>query len=190
MTTRIAFALAISGAVVAGQAPAAAESTPDSLASGANAELSQGVFVNPIGLLVGILGAEYSFAVSDAATIALAPGFVYFNASSGTSTARVTGGEMKAGMQFFPGGGLFRGVYVYPHLTAGYVSLEENTSSASVVLFGGGAIAGYQWTWSGGFSLRLGAGAGYIQAAASDGDTTVELSGVGPRLEGMLGYAW
>lgn len=188
--SKVALVSAVVGVLVAGHAPAAAESEPDTTAGAAQLAPSQGVFLNPIGLLVGVIGAEYSFAVSDSATIALAPGFVYFDASAGGTTARVSGGELMAGMQFFPGGGIFRGLYVYPHLTGGYVSIEENASTVSAVLLGAGAIAGYQWTWDGGFSLRLGGGAGYMHAAVTDGDSTVDVAGVGPRIEGMLGYAW
>jgi hypothetical protein len=150
----------------------------------------QGIFVNPLGLLFGALGAEYAVALSDKTALAITPAFAYASASADGSTVSATGADLAVGVQLFPADRVFKRIYVYPFVNAGYLSISGNGESASAVLVGGGAIVGYQWTWSGGFSLRLGGGAGYAQAVVTDGETSLNVSGVGPRLDGVLGYAW
>jgi hypothetical protein len=158
---------------------------------------SAGVFVNPLGLVFGVFGAEVDFKLAEVATINV--GGSYYRRSisilDSTTTTNAFGGDL--GAQFFPLGRAFNQLYVYPRVSYARASATRTEPgiadmSANSSVLGVGATVGYQWTYNPGFSLRLGAGMMYYSALAKDDNSTVEiaLSGVFPAIDASLGWTF
>jgi len=158
---------------------------------------SAGVFINPLGLLFGVFGAEVDFRVADFMTLNV--GGSYYRRSvtllDANTTTNAYGGDF--GAQFFPFGRAFNQLYVYPRVSYSRASATRTQpgfadASADSSLLGVGATVGYQWVWNPGFSLRLGAGMAYFTALAKDEASTVEISlaGVLPQLDASLGWTF
>ncbi len=158
---------------------------------------SAGVFVSPLGLLFGALGAEADLKLADFATLNVSGNYYHRSISLGdaTTSTNAFGGDL--GAQFFPLGRAFNQLYIYPRVSYSRASATRtqpgtaDASSDSTVL-GVGATVGYQWTYTSGFSLRLGAGVMYFDALAKDGNQGVEisLSGLLPAVDASLGWTF
>ena len=158
---------------------------------------SVGVFVSPLGLLFGVVGAELDFKLASFATLNVGGSYLHrtARASDYATTTDAFSGEL--GAQFYPFGRAFHQLYIYPRVSYGRASAVEtgprslDASAVSTVL-GAGATVGYQWTYDSGFSLRLGGGAMYFSAVGRDDGSTVEiaLSGVLPAIDASLGWTF
>ena len=147
-------------------------------------EKKRGIFVNPLGIAFGVFGAEYDHAVAERVT--LNSGLSYF--SKGNTTAVGFG----VGVQWFVQEKAFHRFWIMPKIEFAAATAEEGGTSASSKLLAVGALLGWQWTWDGGTSVRLGGGALYYAAVAKDKEETVEvgLDGVAPALDLSIGYTF
>jgi hypothetical protein len=143
-----------------------------------------GIFVNPLGIAFGVFGAEFDYAVAEKLTLNISGSFY----KTGNTTA--FGGGV--GAQWFPLEKAFHRFWIMPRVDFAAATAEEQGISASAKLLAVGGLLGWQWTWDGGFSIRLGGGAMYYTALAEDEDKTVEvgLKGVLPSLDFSIGYTF
>lgn len=126
-----------------------------------------GIFLDPLNVLLGTLGAELSY--SPALPVAINVGFQYRKDDVGNdplSNAKIelTQLGIRAGAQIFPTTDRsMRGFYLYPRGTVVFGSTNatqfyDEASTSGLELVG---MAGYQWRWRNGFAIRLGGGLGY-----------------------------
>jgi hypothetical protein len=148
------------------------------------------VFVNPLGMLAGGLNAEIAFAINRSTALTVGGAFASSRASAGSVSLSATAYGGQVGLQFFPQERVFNRFYVNPFVIALRAHVRDGGSGTDATLAGGGALAGYQWTWNGGFSIRLGGGLAYVHAVARSGDDEIAFTGMGPALEGALGWTW
>ncbi len=148
------------------------------------ASKTAGIFVNPLGIAFGVYGAEVDFAVAEQLTLNINGSFH----KSGNTTA--FGGGL--GAQWFPLEKAFHRFWIMPRVDFAAATAEEGGTSADAKLLAVGGLLGWQWTWEGGFSIRLGGGALYYTAIAEDEDKAVEvgLKGVLPALDFSIGYTF
>ncbi|MDX2055504.1 MAG: DUF3575 domain-containing protein [Polyangiaceae bacterium] len=150
------------------------------------------VYVNPVGLLFGLIDAEVDVTVSKNMAVVGEGSYWSFDVLGLKTTAWGLGG----GVRYFFGDEMYRGWYVSPVLQVAHstASIEDDLLgefSASATLAGVEATVGHQWHWKP-FTLRLGGGLLAFQAVAKSGDETIktELAGVSPVLDGALGLTF
>jgi len=159
---------------------------------------SAGIFLQPLGILSGTLGAEVDFKLASAITLNVEGDYT---SSSLRTFDRTSGADAAAwaidiGPQFFPFGRAFNQLYVYPRFSyvhAWATSHDASTGDISATASGYGfaTTVGYQWTYVSGFSLRLGAGVAYVNVEGGDASTsTVRVSGLLPALDASLGWTF
>jgi hypothetical protein len=153
-----------------------------SLAHAENLEPSRSVaiLVNPVAAVLGIANLDIGIGVAPGVSLDVMPQYV--------SIADVSGFGINAGLQLFPGGGLYDGWFLHPQ--GGYASFSADDSDATGSNWTVGMIAGYHWSWEL-LSLRLGVGAAY-HSFYGDGPEfdDVEFSGVRPALDISIGSAF
>jgi len=161
---------------------------------------SGGIFISPLAILGGTLGAELDLKTTSAMTLNI--GGNYTSTSLRTfdrngSSVDAAAWAVDVGPQIFPLGRAFNQLYVYPrflYARAWGTSTDPttNTVSATASAIGFATTVGYQWTYTAGFSLRLGAGIGYYSAQGNDTSSTtqVRLSGLMPALDASLGWTF
>jgi hypothetical protein len=151
---------------------------------------SFGIAVNPIGLLFGMILAEFDYGLSD--RVSLNVNGVYWNLD-------VLGFETTAwgagiGVQYFPievadGGPLYQGFYVYPSLQLATVNVEyEFVADASWVTVAPQAAVGWQWDWRP-LTVRTGIGAALYIGSVPDGYQS-DLNGFRWFLDGSIGLTF
>ncbi|MEO8179675.1 MAG: hypothetical protein ABI895_12650 [Deltaproteobacteria bacterium] len=145
------------------------------------------VAVNPIGLIFGLLLAEFDYGLSD--TLSLNINAEYWN----FSVTKAYG--LGAGVQIFlpevaDSGPLYQGFYLYPSLQVLSVSVDSIffTDDYSYVSVAPRFVAGWQWDWRP-FTVRLGLGAEYYIASAKTG-YDVDLRGLRFVGDGTLGLTF
>ena len=123
-----------------------------------------------IGNGLGFLGADLVAGLTEHLTLGLQAN--YFAVQSGAGeTAKGYGVVPFAQYRFFAPGSS-------PYVSAGplYLRLKLNDVTASAT--GGVANGGWEWIWSSGISINLGAGVSYLRKlTVTDGFTTVERDG-------------
>lgn len=137
------------------------------------------VTVNPLSLLIGFANAGFNFGVTDRMTLGV--GGDYFYVESGGSSATGYGGNIRMNY-YLSGPRLSDSWYVSP-----FVSLTNYDVGASVLSFGTGVIAGYQWVYDSGFTMMLGGGVRYSSLSAG---SISALKGVHGTGEFSIGFVW
>ncbi len=154
------------------------------------------VKANPLGLLFGVASVGYERAVSDKGAVEISAAYssakVVFD-SNEEITASGFGAEGKYKFYFSAERLAPRGWYFAPTITYANASAESDSESGEVTIFGGGAVAGYQWVFGGGtsgFALDLNFGAQYISANVSGDIDSADIDGILPRVGLAIGYSW
>jgi len=157
------------------------------------ADRAANVRVNPLGLLIGTLGAEIDIGVGESVTVG--PAVSLMSLTAGTTSVNAFSFGVRA--NFYLGGPRFTdGWFVGPSAIYAPMTITVGDATGSANAFAIGAVAGYQWVWDSGFNINLAGGAAYYTAAADvtlDDDTSIAMpgfSGVGPALEFSLGWAF
>ena len=145
------------------------------------------VAVNPIGLIFGLILAEFDYGLSD--QMSLNVNAEYWN----FSVTKAYG--LGAGVQIFlpevaDSGPLYQGVYLYPSLQVLSVSVDSIlfTDDYNYLSVAPRFIAGWQWDWRP-FTLRAGAGLEYYIASAKTG-YNVDLQGLRVVFDGTVGLTF
>lgn len=145
------------------------------------------VAVNPIGLIFGLLLAEFDYGLGD--NLSLNINAEYWNFSVTKAYGLGVGAQI-----FLPevadSGPLYQGFYLYPSLQVLSVSVESILFSDdySYLSVAPRFIAGWQWDWRP-FTVRLGLGAEYYIASAKTG-YDVDLRGLRFVGDGTLGLTF
>jgi len=133
----------------------------------------QTITVNPLGLMGGVLNAQYEKPLGNLNSLLLSAGFV--------NVGVVSGFEVGAGYRKYLKGersGLFAEGDV------SFVSVSAPGTSATGFAIQG--LCGFKWVSDKGFTVEAGAGGSYI-TAKMEGYT---FGGFGPALRLALGYTW
>jgi len=145
------------------------------------------VAVNPIGLIFGLLLAEFDYGLGD--NLSLNINAEYWN----FSVTKAYG--LGAGAQFFlpevaDSGPLYQGFYLYPSLQVLSVSVDSIlfSDNYSYVSVAPRFVAGWQWDWRP-LTVRLGLGAEYYIASAKTG-YNVDLRGLRFVGDGTIGLTF
>ena len=145
------------------------------------------VAVNPIGLIFGLILAEFDYGLSD--QMSLNVNAEYWN----FSVTKAYG--LGAGVQIFlpevaDSGPLYQGFYLYPSLQVLSVSVDSIlfTDDYNYLSVAPRFIAGWQWDWRP-FTLRAGAGLEYYIASAKTG-YNVDLQGLRVVFDGTVGLTF
>jgi hypothetical protein len=182
--------VAIGWASAAGPAAAQPSQSGPAIERAAYPDKNYGVFVNPLGLLAGSLNVEIAFAINEKAAFTVGGAFAQAGVRIGSEGLSATAYGGQVGLLIYPQERVFNRFYVNPFAVGMRAHIKDGSLTSEATLVGGGAIAGYHWTWNGGFSLRLGGGLAYVHAVATSGDAEIVFAGVGPALEGALGWTW
>jgi hypothetical protein len=145
-------------------------------------ELPNVIKLNPISLAFGNFNLSYQRAISNASALQIGANYWYKILG-----VEVNGIGMRAGYQFFVTNKVKSapaGLYIGPQLS--FNSLTEKESDEGVTAFGVGALIGYQWVWSSGVTLDLGAGP--IYQFASESSTASDFNGFLPNITIAIGY--
>ncbi len=110
--------------------------------------------VQPLAVALGVFGLEGDFALAPRVALAVEVAALRRIAETGLA--------LDLGALFFPLRGAFHGLYFEPRVAYGR-PLREPIMRASFATdaLGLGGVAGWEWTWDYGLSLRLGTGARY-----------------------------
>jgi hypothetical protein len=145
------------------------------------------VAVNPIGLIFGLILAEFDYGLND--QLSLNVNAEYWN----FSVTKAYG--LGAGVQIFlpevaDSGPLYQGFYLYPSLQVLSVSVDSIlfTEDYSYLSVAPRFIAGWQWDWRP-FTLRAGAGLEYYIASSKTG-YDVDLQGLRVVFDGTVGLTF
>jgi hypothetical protein len=145
------------------------------------------VAVNPIGLIFGLILAEFDYGLSDQMSLNI--NAEYWN----LAVTKAYG--LGAGVQIFlpevaDSGPLYQGFYLYPSLQVLSVSVDSIlfTDDYNYVSVAPRFIAGWQWDWRP-FTLRAGAGLEYYIASAKTG-YDVDLQGLRVVFDGTVGLTF
>ena len=138
--------------------------------------------LNPISLAFGNFNLSYQRALSNSSAIQIGANYWY----------RILGTEVKGygvrGIyQFFLTNRVKaapEGFYVGPQVS--FNSLTEKDTDKKVTTTGIGVVLGYQWVWTSGIALDLGAGPMYQFADESDSDNSYE--GFLPNIVIAIGF--
>lgn len=167
---------------------------------------STNIRINPLGLLLGVIGADVDFGVGERFTIG--PSIAYLKASTTdiySDGVDYTAWSIGIRANFYLSGPRFHsGWYLAP--SAAYIPVTVNDSfsgdsyTATSGAFAISVLAGYQWVFRSGFNMTLGAGAAYyttkknVTVTDSSGNSqnvsTPSFAGVLPDLEFGLGWAF
>ncbi|MGM0443873.1 MAG: DUF3575 domain-containing protein [Fibrobacterota bacterium] len=140
---------------------------------------------NPLGMAVGMFNAGYQFEVAPKHALGI-EGYFW---NPWSIDLMVTGAGFS--YNYYSKGGM-EGFWFAPSFQVGYASWEyedyntSETQSDEALSLGGGATAGYRWTWEAGFTLGLAAGTQFISGEYEG----VDFGGVSPSLVFDLGYAF
>jgi len=140
---------------------------------------SAGVLVSavPAGLgHAGSIGAEVDVALGTNAALSVRGDWLPFGAIRAYAAS--------VGLPFFPQLFAFHGVFVHPRLEWASASAR----GTSVHVSGAAVLAGYEWTWLPGATIRLAGGAGYAKALGADPELAPALAGLHPELDAALGW--
>ena len=144
-----------------------------SFASVSMAAGDQTITVNPLGILSGVINAQYEKPTGDLSSLLLSGGFV--------SIGSVSGFEVGAGYRKYLGeerSGLFA------EGSVAFVSVSAPGASATG--FGVRGLCGFKWIFDKGFTVEAGAGAGFVTAQMEGYSYGVFT----PTLRLALGYTW
>jgi hypothetical protein len=145
------------------------------------------VAVNPIGLIFGLLLAEFDYGLGD--NLSLNINAEYWNFSVTKAYGLGVGAQI-----FLPevadSGPLYQGFYLYPSLQVLSVSVDSILFSDdySYLSVAPRFVAGWQWDWRP-FTVRLGLGAEYYIASAKSG-YDVDLRGLRFVGDGTIGLTF
>lgn len=151
---------------------------------------SSTVTVNPIGILFGIMSAEYETALSPSTTIGIEG--LYWKPSLG-SDFELSALGLGGGMRKYLRGRAHEGFYLGGYLSYASLTGTYKDDSASVQVIGVSGRAGFKSVYNSGFVLDLGVGIGTpISTSISSGDfSESDVSGaLGTSFSIGLGYAW
>jgi hypothetical protein len=160
---------------------------------------SAGIFISPLAVLGGTLGAELDLKLTSAVTMNVGGNYTTtsLRAFDRNDTLNAAAWAIDIGPQIFPFGRAFNQLYVYPRFAyaRSWTTDSDPASglpSATATAFGFATTVGYQWTYVSGFSFRLGAGFAYFSAQGSDDQsaTQVRLAGLLPALDASLGWTF
>jgi hypothetical protein len=144
------------------------------------------VALQPLGLLVDVIGVEVGVRVADELSLAFGARHTSYDLTS------VEGSLWGAsvGMHYFFGQA-FRGYYLYPRVQLERAELMANTDHVQGYVLSSGVTAGHQWLL-GPISVKLGLGARYVHASLSSGLTEANgvSSGIAPLADMDLGVAF
>jgi hypothetical protein len=145
------------------------------------------VAVNPIGLIFGLILAEFDYGLSDQMSLNINAEYWNFAVTKAYGVG--------AGVQIFlpevaDSGPLYQGFYLYPSLQVLSVSVDSIlfTDDYNYVSVAPRFIAGWQWDWRP-FTLRAGAGLEYYIASAKTG-YDVDLQGLRVVFDGTVGLTF
>lgn len=147
-----------------------------------------GVALNPVGLIFGLILAEFDYGLSE--TMSLNINASYWDI--GFSTAYGAG----VGVQLFlpevaDSGPLYQGFYVYPSLQVFSVTVDPLlglTEEYEYLSVAPRAVAGWQWDWRP-FTVRMGAGLEYF-IASDEAGYDLDLQGLRFVLDGTVGLTF
>lgn len=145
------------------------------------------VAVNPIGLIFGMILAEFDYGLNDQMSVNVNAEYWNFSFTKAYGVG--------AGAQIFlpevaDSGPLYQGFYLYPSLQVLSVSVDSIlfADDYSYVSVAPRFIAGWQWDWRP-FTLRAGAGLEYYIASAKTG-YDVDLRGLRVVFDGTVGLTF
>jgi hypothetical protein len=175
-----------SGAAPASQAAPVADGGPSS--SSPFFDTKVGAFASPAGLFLGVVAADLGVAVTP--HVALALGGSYFD------YGLVQGYGVDLGSQLFLKEA-FRGLYGQPRVGFDQAQvtvpdiLAGTVREDSVTLMHFDFLAGYQWLFDGGVSIRVGGGIRYSAGLGDvQGVDASEYQRLRPLLDGAVGYVF
>ncbi len=188
MKTPTVLALTIAVSWTTETARAARESGPS----------SGGIFVNPVGAFYGPLPVEFAFGAGSRTSINVTGSRWSHFESSAAGT--IGGWGVGGGVQMFPVGPLYEGVFAYPSVSYLWISTDrvndqtqdtpprvedgfEQNAIVPQVLFG------YQFDWKV-VSLRLGLGGFYVIPLRTTGEVDLGLEGLCLALDISLGVTF
>jgi hypothetical protein len=152
--------------------------------------------LNPLSLIFATGNIAYERAVSENSSVQL--GIFYSGVS--ISGLKYTGLGITPEYRFYVAGNkqALNGVYVGPFVRYQSFSLKDkdSDSEAKFTSFGGGAVIGWEKTWSSGFVLDLFAGPSYNsgkvkdKSGSGDFDVAGSIDGFGLRTGITIGFAF
>lgn len=148
------------------------------------------VAVNPLGLLFGLVLAEFDYGLSDRLSLNVNGSYWNIDVLGFDTTAWGAG----IGAQYFPlevasSGPLYQGFYIYPSLQLASVTVDDAfLGEASWVSVAPQAVVGWQWDWRP-LTVRVGAGAAYYVGSVAEGYRT-DLDGLRFVVDGTLGLTF
>jgi hypothetical protein len=145
------------------------------------------VAVNPIGLIFGMILAEFDYGLSD--TLSLNINATYWDFSITTAYGAGVGAQLFL-PQVADSGPLYQGFFLYPSLQVLSVKVDPLLflDEYSYVSVAPRFIAGWQWDWRP-FTLRLGAGLEYYVASSKAG-YDLDLQGLRFAADGTVGLTF
>lgn len=140
----------------------------------------QTVTTNPIGMLVGVINAQYEMPLQNSSSLLVNGSLL----SWGISNESVTGLSAGIGYRKYMDKES-EGFFVQGMGEADFITVESGSEKVSGTAAGISGLGGFKWVYGNGFTLELGAGASYIFSAVGDYS-----GGFAPSLALNLGYTW
>jgi hypothetical protein len=137
---------------------------------------SAGVLVHSLPTALGSVGVEVDVAFGANAALSIEGDWLPLAAIRMTTAS--------IGVPLFPQRFAFHGFYVHPRLEWARASAQ----GTAVQIGGAAVLAGYEWTWLPGATIRLSGGAAYSKAMGAAQAPSPTLVGIHPELDAALGW--
>jgi hypothetical protein len=137
---------------------------------------SAGVLVHSLPTALGSVGVEVDVAFGANAALSIEGDWLPLAAIRMTTAS--------IGVPLFPQRLAFHGFYVHPRLEWARASAQ----GTAVQIGGAAVLAGYEWTWLPGATIRLSGGAAYSKAMGAAQAPSPTLVGIHPELDAALGW--
>ncbi len=182
---RISWSLA-AAALALGHAPAAtaAETRADVESDHVDAAddggpRTAGVLVRASAIAWGSLGAEVDVSLGANAALSVEGDWLPFGPARAYAAA--------VGVPLFLQRFAFHGLYVHPRLEWAWASSGDGSAQGTLEIGSAAVLAGYEWTWPSGATLRLAGGIAYAKAMGGDSAAS-SLTGWHPEIDAAVGW--
>lgn len=137
-----------------------------------------GILVDPFLMAMGWLGAEVDAACGEQVVLTAE--------GNGRFLGDVRGVRARVGLAVFRQRFAFHGLYVHPTFEWGRATAAGVTDRG----LAGAVTIGYDWTWSSGPTVRLGAGMGYARGTLNDRLAVFTSAGWRPAFDANVGWVF
>jgi hypothetical protein len=170
-------ALVCTARAFADDAPTFADRSDDAIE---DADASVAMMLAPLAVACGVFGGEADFVVQRSLAVSID--------AAGYRSEGATLGALGAGLLVFPLRTVFHGLYLEPRVVYTH-ALSENLVAGPGALSVEG-VAGWQWTWDYGLSVRLGAGLAGSSGGLAVRAPDISLGRLALVADAAFGWAW